>query len=269
MKKINFSRKLIAKYLVLMLVIAVLAVETPASVKANQWENTIYVINCKESITLRQIPSTSGKEICQIPLDSAITYNGVADNGFYYVTYKGKNGYVLASYCSLPAELMEDYECEGGDPYCNGDYRDPYDNGDNGYRVTKCDSFITLRESDNTSAKEICKIDLGDWVYYIADARNDFVQVSYNGQVGYVLENYLTYMGWGEGDMSLIQMKVANCKEFVTLRSTPNTSASALCTIPLGGKVFFLGKAENGFYYVYYNDQYGYVLSQYLKNITK
>ena len=46
---------------------------------------TYYVVNCKESITLRTSPSTSASEICQIPLGSAVTYITTATNGFYYI----------------------------------------------------------------------------------------------------------------------------------------------------------------------------------------
>lgn len=56
------------------------------------------VVNCKESITLRKIPSTKGEEFCQIPLGELVEYMGTAENGFYMVSYNGYTGYALASY---------------------------------------------------------------------------------------------------------------------------------------------------------------------------
>ena len=48
---------------------------------------TYYVVNCKQSITLRTSPSTSASEICQIPLGSAVSYISTASNGFYFISY--------------------------------------------------------------------------------------------------------------------------------------------------------------------------------------
>ena len=44
---------------------------------------TYYVVNCKESITLRPQPDVSSGELCQIPYGSAVSYIESAQNGFY------------------------------------------------------------------------------------------------------------------------------------------------------------------------------------------
>lgn len=59
---------------------------------------------------------------------------------------------------------------------------------------------------------------------------------------------------------------IANCKEWVTLRSEPSTSAAALARIPLGTHVsVFDVDPRNGFLPVIYKKMQGYVLEQYLK----
>ena len=63
--------------------------------------NFMYVVNCKQSITLRTQPSTSASEICQIPLYGAVIYHGMAENGFYEVSYLGNRGYALAEYLDM------------------------------------------------------------------------------------------------------------------------------------------------------------------------
>ena len=65
---------------------------------AAQWAR---VVNCKQSITLRTVPSTSGSEIMQIPLGEYVTYLGSVQNGFAYVEYAGRYGYVLESYLRI------------------------------------------------------------------------------------------------------------------------------------------------------------------------
>ena len=68
------------------------------AVPQNQY-STYYVVNCKQSITLRPQPDVNSGEILQIPLGSAVSYIETAQNGFYKVIYNGSTGYALASYC--------------------------------------------------------------------------------------------------------------------------------------------------------------------------
>lgn len=59
---------------------------------------TMRVVNCHESISLRKSPSIKAVEICQIPLGAIVSYVDSAADGFYEISYLGKNGYALASY---------------------------------------------------------------------------------------------------------------------------------------------------------------------------
>ena len=62
---------------------------------------------------------------------------------------------------------------------------------------------------------------------------------------------------------------IANCKEWVTLRSEPSTSAATLARIPLGTRVsVFDIEPRNGFLPVRYKKMQGYVLAQYLKFVS-
>lgn len=62
--------------------------------------HTMYCVNCREYITLRSIPSTSGADLAHIPLGASVSYVGTAENGFYEVIYNGRRGYALAQYLS-------------------------------------------------------------------------------------------------------------------------------------------------------------------------
>lgn len=61
---------------------------------------TMYCVNCREYITLRSIPSTSGADLAHIPLGASVSYVGTAENGFYEIIYNGRRGYALAQYLS-------------------------------------------------------------------------------------------------------------------------------------------------------------------------
>ena len=60
---------------------------------------------------------------------------------------------------------------------------------------------------------------------------------------------------------------VVNCREWISLRSEPYTSASRLARIPLGARVAIFDAAPyNGFYVVEYNGIIGYALAEYIRS---
>ena len=59
---------------------------------------TLRVVNCNESITLRPSDNVNSGEITQIPLGATVEYLGQARNGFYRVRYNGAEGYALSQY---------------------------------------------------------------------------------------------------------------------------------------------------------------------------
>ena len=64
-------------------------------------------------------------------------------------------------------------------------------------------------------------------------------------------------------------MRVVNCKEFVSLRENRSTSSARLAKVPLGALVLAFPEAgeKNGFIACVYQDEEGYILSQYLEPI--
>lgn len=132
---------------------------------------TYYVVNCKQSITLRTNPSTSASEICQIPLGSAVSYISTASNGFYYISYNGNNGYALANYLSSAGNSSAYDTC----------------------RVVNCKESITLRPAPDVDSGEICQIPLGSTVSFVASAGNGFYEIYYMGNHGYALADYLDF----------------------------------------------------------------------------
>ncbi len=57
---------------------------------------------------------------------------------------------------------------------------------------------------------------------------------------------------------------VVNCNEWISLRTSPSTSASRIASIPLGSSVGFIEVAGNGFYKINYQGNVGYALASYL-----
>lgn len=129
---------------------------------------TYFVVNCNESITLREYPSVYARELAQIPLGQAVGYIEEVDENFTKVNYDGLIGYVLSSYISLYSP-----------------FRDA--------TVVNCRQSITLRETATTAGNELAQIPLGARVKYLGVQTDSFYKVEYKGLVGYVLKTYIEF----------------------------------------------------------------------------
>jgi uncharacterized protein YgiM (DUF1202 family) len=155
------------------------AVPQNSSADSDITYETYYVVNCKESITLRKSASTSAAEICQIPFGSAVSYVETAKNGFYKIIYNGKTGYGLAAYLDVTPQSQPQPASSGSSP--SGML----------VEVVNCRESITLRKTPDTSGEEICQIPLGAAVEFLDTSENGFYMVSYEGHTGYALASYL------------------------------------------------------------------------------
>ena len=243
-----------------------------ADVSSNQEQNeqetkkeyplyeTYYVVNCKESITLRPQPDVKSGEICQIPFGAAVSFVESDKDGFYQIVYNGSVGYALAAYLSKEKPAESAYTS----PAQLNTIIYPT------YYVVNCRQSITLRTSPSTSAGEICQIPLGSAVSYLGSAENGFYKIIYNGSTGYGLASYLSpyrsYETVNNNSVSYPTYYVVNCKQSITLRTSPDTSAGEICQIPLGSAVSYISAASNGFYYISYNGNSGYALASYLSS---
>ena len=133
--------------------------------------DSLWVVLCDESISLRSAPDTTAKVITQIPLCGKVEFIDTAINGFYQVRYNGQLGYALAAYL---------------------DYFEPQIYTGQTMTVINANQSVTLRTSPYTTAEEIMQIPVGavvDWV----ESKRDFHLVTYNDQIGYVLGTYLRF----------------------------------------------------------------------------
>ena len=129
--------------------------------------------------------------------------------------------------------------------------------------VVKCSDYISLRSQPETAASVITTIPLGEQVNFLSYAENGFDRISYRGQTGYALAEYLSDTA-ESGGAAAVTLQVANCNDWISLRSAPSISASQICTVPLGEAVTFISTDANGFDKVTYRGITGYVLAKYL-----
>ena len=157
------------KLLLIALTICALLI-TSTALANNKIVSTMFVVDCKESITLRDAPSVYARELAQIPLGQAVGFIENAGNGFYKINYDGLIGYALAEYLSADRSGVA---------------------GIFG-RVINCKISITLREYPSVEAAELMQIPLGERVsIYPGEETSSFYCVSYRGVKGYVLKTYI------------------------------------------------------------------------------
>ena len=143
---------------------------TSTALANNKIVSTMFVVDCNESITLRDAPSVYARELAQIPLGQAVGFIENAGNGFYKINYDGLIGYALAEYLSADRSGVA---------------------GIFG-RVVNCKISITLREYPSVEAAELMQIPLGERVsIYPGEETDEFFCVKYRGVRGYVLKTYI------------------------------------------------------------------------------
>ena len=132
--------------------------------------------------------------------------------------------------------------------------------------VVNCEEWVSLREGPSMSAARMTKVPKGATVTGCIVYSEGFTFCKYNGIWGYILSEYLSgasaqaqtrneYIG---------SMQVVNCKEWVSLRASANTSSSRLAKIPLGAVVYDCTGYYGDFIHCTYEGQPGYVLAEYL-----
>lgn len=144
---------------------------------------TKYVINCKNSITLREHPSTSAAQLDEILLGEPVSFIQDDADGFSKIVYQGKTGYVLAAYLGDTAPTVND----------TAYYT---------MRVVNCRESISLRKTPSVKAAEICQIPLGAIVSYVDSAADGFYEISYLGKNGYALASYLEFYSAPKEEMA-------------------------------------------------------------------
>ncbi len=153
---------------------------TPATVptkpQVSVSKNTLYVI-ASDYVTLRAEPTRTGRELAKIDRGEAVTY--LSGSGeFYYVSYNGTRGYILAEFLDTDPTRINDKTGNAG--LKTGDY------------LYCCASEnATLRESTSMSSKALATINSRERVEYHGKT-GEWFYVKYNGKWGYVLQDFFS-----------------------------------------------------------------------------
>ncbi|MGL4913170.1 MAG: SH3 domain-containing protein [Romboutsia sp.] len=133
---------------------------------------------------------------------------------------------------------------------------------------------VNFRKGPSTSYSSIGKLNKGNKVEYIGK-NGSWVNVKYNGQVGYVHGDYVSSSNGSTNptpptdntDNTVKSTKVVTGNG-VNFRKGPSTSYSSIGKLNKGNKVGFISES-NGWAKISYNGNIGYMSSQYLSNVSE
>mgnify|MGYP002623932346 CR=1 FL=1 len=135
---------------------------------------------------------------------------------------------------------------------------------ENTYYVVNVKTAVNLREEPSTSAAILAEVPKGSAVQATGEQTDDFLRVEYDGKTGYIHSQHLA-----KGTPTDIWLAVVNCNTSVSLRETASKRAGKLADVALGERVKNLGHEENGFMEVEYNGTKGFILKEYLEEISE
>lgn len=207
--------------------------------------SVMQVTKCNSYVSLRVSPDTKSARLVKVHLGELVTGCESASNGFVKCTFDGQTGYILEKYLKTTTEPSDAKVLPN-------------------QQVTKCTSWVSLRKEADTSSERLAKVPLGATVKSCV-LTGSFVKCTYGGKTGYILAKYLKDASSTPAADLTGEARVINCTTYVSLRATPDTSATRLSKVPLGAYVIAQGAASNGFVKVEYKGQTGYILGNYLK----
>ena len=132
-------------------------------------------------------------------------------------------------------------------------------------QIDECREYVNLREDPEGESRSLDKVYIGE-VVMASSYDDNYSYCCYNGQFGYILDEYLSssIRPWSDGTFY-----VTNCDEYISMRRMPMTDADVVARIPRGETLDAIyyhdgGDTSGKFVYVKYEGQSGFVLWDYL-----
>ena len=204
------------------------------------------------SVNLRETASWSGNILHVIKAGETVTV--VSTSGEWTkVTHNGKTGYIPTTYIGGNSNSSND---SGSSSSINIEAMTA-----TGKVVNLASgSTLNVRSGPGTSYGSIGTLSAGATVKITGKDKNtNWYRINYNGKEGYVSNSYIEITTENTSTSTTYKKTTAN----LNMRSSANTSASIITTIPSGTVVTVLS-SSNGWDYVEYNGQKGYCSSNYL-----
>ncbi len=195
-----------------------------------------------DDLNLRSGPSVASGVITVIPAGATVTLTGGSSNDFVSVSYDGRYGWAYSAYLRTGAGGTS----SGWSP--------------SGTRTVLDDLYLRAGPSFNDAVYLV--MPRGSLVTLTGGARNGFVSVTYGSREGWAYANFLGSAGTAPpsaGAVPPIGSGKAIAAATLNFRSGPGTQYQVQAIVPEGTTVTLTGVGRNGFYYVVYAGQKGWL----------
>lgn len=238
------------KRIICLLLLICLVIPTSAFAEQHEYIGRMMVVNCKREVSLRAEPTQDSERLMWVSYHTVLENCRSGYGDYYYVELYDMSGYIHKDY-------LEVYD--GPEEIYGGEFYEVM-------QVVGCPGWTPLREMADVNSKQIAKVPLGAVVYDCEYYADDFTYVNYNGMAGYVLTEYIALGDENIAEPDLSVKYVTNCNEEVSLRAEPTSKSERLAWVPKGTAIEALG-AKDGYFYVCYEGEFGYIHGDYLANI--
>ena len=212
-------------------------------------------VTALEGVRLRNGDSTEHEIIGNLSQGEEAEVIGITDNNWFIVKTDDMIGFVSGEYVHYSIEKNQDVVTEQQvvtQPTVTDLYIYPTSN-------------LNFRESPDKESKKISLIDKGTPLKLLDFLNTGWFQVEYNGQIGYVSADYISFNN-GENYRSDIQ-KVVYAKSRLNLRSMPNTDSEIYYTLSRYETAEVL-RTEGDWYLVRVDNRIGYINKEYTETLT-
>lgn len=141
--------------------------EEPDASEKEEEKDLYYVTNVRSYVNLRKEASSSSDSLKEIPRGAEVTYTGESHGSYMRVTYDDATGYVDKDYLTKSnpqADMLE---------------------------IVNCKHSVSLRKEPDKDSESLMAVPLGAKVLPLAKADEGFRKVEYEGEIGYILVDYL------------------------------------------------------------------------------
>ncbi len=207
---------------------------------------TATIVNCDEWVNVREGAGTNTKKLGTAPKGKTYTYLGKSGNWIQVQYTSTQKGYIYSSYVKVSGSTGGS---TGTDTAATG----------YGY-VVNCNDSVNVRSGAGTSYSLIGAAPKS-YVYQILGKNGSWYKIQYKADtVGYIHERYFSK---ATSDTTK-KATVANCDEWVNVRSAATTSSAKLGEAKLGATYTYL-KTMNNYVMVIYNGRVGCIHKNYAK----
>lgn len=210
------------------------------------------VVKSKSGLNVRSGPGTNYRKIGALANNASVTING-SSSGWYAINYSGTQGYVSASYVSVTGGATSAPAATASSGGASGTY-------------TVTASALNVRKGAGTNYSVIGSLKQGK-VVTASGETNGWLQISYNGQTGYISKKYTTSGGNASSSGTTAQTSSSAKTGKVTastlnVRKGPGTGYSKIGSLASGSS-FSYTSDSNGWLQISYKGSVGYISKQY------